>query len=152
MSKKKSVAAIKIGKRIRAVRTQLGISLEDLGHLSEISWTNIGKIERGDSSPTAESLVRLATALEVDPGRFLSGVSADDYGKRSHRFTVRDLIKGRDDQLAAHLAASESDEVEPEIKANAQAEAQPSTSGENDPGDNTDSGDDADSPERPTAN
>lgn len=100
MPKVKSVAAIKIGKRIRAVRTQLGLSLEDLGQLSEISWTNIGKIERGDSSPTAESLVRIATALEVDPGMFLSGVSADDYGRRSHRFTVRDLIKGRDQQLA----------------------------------------------------
>lgn len=100
MAKVKSVAAIKIGKRIRAVRTQLGISLEDLGELSEISWTNIGKIERGDSSPTAESLVRIATALEVDPGMFLSGVSADDYGRRSHRFTVRDLIKGRDQHLA----------------------------------------------------
>lgn len=102
MSKVKSVAAMKIGKRIRAVRTQLGLSLEDLGQLSEISWTNIGKIERGDSSPTAESLVRLATALEVDPGMFLTGVTADDYGRRSHRFTVRDLIKGRD----AHVAAS----------------------------------------------
>lgn len=102
MPKVKSVAAIKIGKRIRAVRTQLGISLEDLGELSEISWTNIGKIERGDSSPTAESLVRIATALEVDPGMFLSGVSADDYGRRSHRFTVRDLIKGRDQHLAAN--------------------------------------------------
>lgn len=96
MPKVKSAAALKIGKRIRAVRRKLGISLEDLGQLSEISWTNIGKIERGDSSPTAESLVRLATALEVDPGMFLTGISADDYGRRSHRFTVGDLIKGRD--------------------------------------------------------
>ncbi|MHA3683397.1 helix-turn-helix domain-containing protein [Leucobacter sp. HY1908] len=96
MPKTKSAAALKIGGRVRAVRRKLGISLEDLGQLSEISWTNIGKIERGDSSPTAESLVRLATALEVDPGIFLSGITADDYGRRSHRFTVGDLIRGRD--------------------------------------------------------
>ncbi|MHA3724781.1 helix-turn-helix domain-containing protein [Leucobacter sp. HY1910] len=101
MPKTKSAAALKIGGRVRAVRRKLGISLEDLGQLSEISWTNIGKIERGDSSPTAESLVRLATALEVDPGIFLSGITADDYGRRSHRFTVGDLIRGRDRAVRA---------------------------------------------------
>lgn len=105
MPKPKSAAAIKIGSRVRAVRRKLGISLEDLGQLSEISWTNIGKIERGDSSPTAESLVRLATALEVDPGMFLSGVTADDYGRRAHRFTVGDLIRGRDRAAAADALA-----------------------------------------------
>lgn len=109
MPKVKSVAAIKIGKRIRAVRRQLGISLEDLGQLSEISWTNIGKIERGDSSPTAESLVRLATALEVDPGMFLTGISADDYGRRSHRFTVADLIRGRDQHRSKKPEAGPTD-------------------------------------------
>lgn len=95
MPKFHSDAAVKIGKRIRAVRHHLGISLEDLGELSEISWTSIGKIERGASSPTAETLVRLATAMEVDPGSFLEGVTSDDYGRRVHQLTARDLIKAR---------------------------------------------------------
>lgn len=73
----------------------MGISLEDLGELSEMSWTSIGKIERGVSSPTAETLVRLATALDVDPGSFLSGITADDYGSRLHQFSARDLIRER---------------------------------------------------------
>lgn len=90
-----SKAAVEIGRRVRAVRQQLGISLEDLGELSEISWTSIGKIERGVSSPNAETLVRLASALEVDPGGFLSGIVAEDYGRRVHQLTARDLINAR---------------------------------------------------------
>lgn len=118
MPKVSSAAALKIGKRIRTVRQNLGISLEDLGELSEISWTSVGKIERGASSPTAESLVRIATALEVDPGIFLSGIVADDYGVRAHRFTVRDLIRGRDKRhtTAAAAQAAADDEAAAEAE------------------------------------
>ena len=104
MPKIHSAAASEIGRRVRAVRRELGISLEDLGELAEISWTSIGKIERGVSSPTAETLVRLATALEVDPGEFLSGLSADDYGIRAHRVTARDLINARAEERARRAA------------------------------------------------
>lgn len=90
-----SAAAAEIGRRVRAVRQELGVSLEDLGELSEINWTTIGKIERGVSSPTVESLVRIATALEIDPGAFLSGVTADDYGARGHRLTAKEFIRER---------------------------------------------------------
>lgn len=98
MPKTHSAAATEIGRRIRETRQRLGISLEDLGELSEIGWTSIGRIERGVSSPTAETLVRLATALEVDPGKFLTGIVATDYGSRNHQITVRDLIKARREQ------------------------------------------------------
>ncbi|UOQ57567.1 helix-turn-helix domain-containing protein [Leucobacter allii] len=101
MPKIHSAAAREIGGRIRAVRQELGISLEDLGELSEISWTSIGKIERGASSPTAETLVRLASALEVDPGMFLSGISSDAYGQRERQVSVRDLIRARGEQQRA---------------------------------------------------
>lgn len=93
-----SAAAAEIGRRVREARQSLGISLEDLGELSEIGWTSIGRIERGVSSPNAETLVRLATALEIDPGQFLSGITASDYGIRAHQITVRDLIKARREQ------------------------------------------------------
>lgn len=93
-----SVAAVKIGARIRAARERAGVSLADLGDLAGLSWTNIGKIERGASSPTAESLVRIASALDVDPARFLAGITADDYGVRHHRVTARDVIEAREEQ------------------------------------------------------
>ncbi len=80
---------------MRAARNSRGISLEDLGHLSEVNWTTIGKIERGASSPTVESLVRIADALRVDPGSFISGVTAEAYGERTHQLTARELIEAR---------------------------------------------------------
>ncbi|GAA1627279.1 hypothetical protein GCM10009805_21940 [Leucobacter chromiireducens subsp. solipictus] len=90
-----SAAALKIGQRVRSARQRLGISLEDLGELAEVSWTSIGKIERGAQSPNVETIVRLATALDVEPGTFLTGVTSDDYGQRPHRLTARDLINAR---------------------------------------------------------
>lgn len=90
-----SPAAAKIGQRIRDARLELGISLEDLGALAEVSWTTIGKIERGATSPTVETVIRIASALEVAPGTFLDGVTADDYGARRHQLTARELINAR---------------------------------------------------------
>lgn len=90
-----SAAAAEIGSRIRAARLELGISQEDLGELSEVNWTSIGKIERGVSSPAVETLIRLATALEVDPGAFITGITADEYGTRAHRFTAKDFLRAR---------------------------------------------------------
>lgn len=63
--------------------------------MAEINSTTIGKIERGVQSPSAESVIRIATALEVDPGAFITGLTTDDYGTRSHRFTARDFLKER---------------------------------------------------------
>ncbi|WP_449278486.1 helix-turn-helix domain-containing protein [Leucobacter sp. GX24907] len=93
MPKTHSDAAILIGSRLRAARQELGISLEDLGELSEINWTTIGKIERGASSPAVETLIRLASALEIDPGALVTGITADAYGERQHRYTARDFLR-----------------------------------------------------------
>ena len=60
-----------------------------------MNWTTIGKIERGVSSPSVESVVRIAAALEIDPGTLISGVAATDYGDSQHQLTARDLIDER---------------------------------------------------------
>lgn len=96
MPKIHSVAAAALGQRIRSARLELGITIEDLAELAVINATSIGKIERGASSPSVETVVRIATALEVDPGVLVAGLNADDYGERVHRFTARDFLKARD--------------------------------------------------------
>lgn len=78
--------------------------MDDLSDLSEVSLTSVGKIERGTQSPSAETLVRIATALDIDPGSLISGLLADDYGQRSHLFTARDFIR---EQQARERAARE---------------------------------------------
>ena len=86
---------MEIGSRVRAARQEREISLEDLGHLSDVNWTTIGKIERGVSSPTVESLVRIAGALEIDPGTLISGITPEAYGERTHQLTAREFVNAR---------------------------------------------------------
>lgn len=95
MPKIHSQAAVQIGVRMRTARQAFGISLEDLGELANINWTTIGKIERGASSPTAETLVRIASALEIDPATFITGITSELYGPSTHQVTARDLIDER---------------------------------------------------------
>ena len=92
MSRLHSPAAQTIGSRIREARRALGISMEDLSHLSELSLTSVGKIERGTQSPSAETLVRIATVLEIDPGSLISGLSSRDFGQRSRQYTAREFL------------------------------------------------------------
>ncbi len=54
-----------IASRVRALRTARGLSLEALAKLSNVSRSNISLIERGESSPTAALLDKLAAALGV---------------------------------------------------------------------------------------
>ena len=54
-----------VGRRIKQIRTQKGLSLRALSELSKLSTNAISLIERGDNSPTVSSLHNLATALGV---------------------------------------------------------------------------------------
>jgi len=54
-----------VGKRIREIRAQRGLSLRALAELSKLSTNAISLIERGDNSPTVSSLHNLANALAV---------------------------------------------------------------------------------------
>jgi len=55
----------RIGGRVRELRDAQGWSLDALAERSKVSRSNISLIERGQSSPTATVLDKLATALNV---------------------------------------------------------------------------------------
>lgn len=54
-----------IGERIRLIRREKGISQEELAHLSALSDTYIGQIERGEKNITVDSLSKIAASLEI---------------------------------------------------------------------------------------
>lgn len=54
-----------IARRVRELRDAQGWSLDALAERSKVSRSNISLIERGQSSPTAAVLDKLATALNV---------------------------------------------------------------------------------------
>ena len=55
----------RLGRRVRALRDAHGFSLDALAERSGVSRSNISLIERGQSSPTATVLDKLATALNI---------------------------------------------------------------------------------------
>ena len=55
----------RIAERVRELRARQGLSLEALASKSGVSRSMISVIERGESSPTAVVLEKLATGLEV---------------------------------------------------------------------------------------
>ena len=55
----------KIGLKVKLLRTKLKLSQEELAERAELSKNFVGAIERGTSSPTIETLDRVAKALEV---------------------------------------------------------------------------------------
>ena len=55
----------KIGLKIKLLRNKIGISQEELGFRSDISKTQIGLIERGESSPTIDTLDKIAQAFDI---------------------------------------------------------------------------------------
>lgn len=55
----------KIGLKIKLLRNKINISQEELGFRADVSKTQIGLIERGESSPTIDTLAQIAQALEI---------------------------------------------------------------------------------------
>lgn len=55
----------KIGKKIKLERIKRDFSQEKLAELSGISKNFVGAIERGESSPTIETLAKIANAFDI---------------------------------------------------------------------------------------
>jgi len=55
----------KIGLKIKLLRNKIGISQEELGFRASVSKQQIGLIERGESSPTIDTLDQIAKALDI---------------------------------------------------------------------------------------
>jgi len=61
----------KFGKRLRYLRRDRDLTQEQLAELIDLSVNAISLLERGRTSPSFETLVKLAKALNVDVGELL---------------------------------------------------------------------------------
>lgn len=62
----------KIGERLKSIRVAKGMSMPQLSHMVEMDAGWIGRIERGQVNPGAVLIVRIARALECQPGDLLN--------------------------------------------------------------------------------
>lgn len=66
------------GQRIRARRAELGLSQEALADLAGLHWTFVGQVERGRRNLSLHNLLKLASALQIDPGKLIEGLAPPD--------------------------------------------------------------------------
>lgn len=68
--------SIEFGRRVRALREQMvpHVSQEKLAEIAGVHRTYVGHLERGKGSPTLDTLVRIAGALQVDPCELVRGL------------------------------------------------------------------------------
>jgi transcriptional regulator with XRE-family HTH domain len=65
MPQPRSRAHLAWGLALRGIRNERGLSQERLAQLAELDRTYVSGIERGERNPSLTSLLRLATALDV---------------------------------------------------------------------------------------
>lgn len=74
MPKPKSPITAEFGRRVRELRFAQGRTQEQLAAASGMHFTYVASVERGERNIGLENIVRLAHALEVDPGQLLAGL------------------------------------------------------------------------------
>ena len=77
MTSKNDRISAKIGLKIVLERTKRKLSQEKLAELSDLSKTALGSIERGTSSPSIDTLDRIAAALEIELSELVKVKSVD---------------------------------------------------------------------------
>ena len=64
--------AVAFGARVRARRTKLGLTQEQLAERSGLHFTYVSSVERGERNVTLRTIVRLADALDTTAAELLS--------------------------------------------------------------------------------
>ena len=108
----KTKVNILFGQYIAALRKSAGISQDELAGRCKLDRTYIGSIERGEKSPTLNTVEKLAEGLRMTMGEALGVFSGENPGKPSRTYTF-DLylngvpLKTSDDMFRAEIPLSE---------------------------------------------
>ncbi len=70
----KSAVAVKFGRRLRVFRTEQGLSQMALADIAGMHFTYVSSVERGERNISLANIVKLASALGVDPGDLVRGL------------------------------------------------------------------------------
>lgn len=66
-----------IGNRIRILRAKKNISQEELSFKADLHRTYIGAIERGEKSPTVETILKITHAFEISLSDFFTDLESE---------------------------------------------------------------------------
>jgi transcriptional regulator with XRE-family HTH domain len=85
-----------IAERMKRLRQEQAMTLDDLATRAGVSRAMISRIERGEASPTAQLLARLCSALGTTLSRFFAGgeTAGDPLSRRDNQRVWRDPETG----------------------------------------------------------
>jgi transcriptional regulator with XRE-family HTH domain len=63
------------GANLRRLRKRAGLSQEETALRASLHRTAVGQLERGERVARADTIVKLAGALEADPREFFEGIA-----------------------------------------------------------------------------
>ena len=81
-----------IGQRIKATRKQKRLTQENMAEYLDISVSYTSRLERGVEKINLETLVKIATLLEVPPSFLLDGVAKAENSDYLHN-DLKEIIK-----------------------------------------------------------
>lgn len=70
---------VNVGERVKSVRENRGLTLEDISLRTDIEVSLLDEIERGTVAPPLGTVIKLAKALEMKMGYFISGEESRPY-------------------------------------------------------------------------
>jgi transcriptional regulator with XRE-family HTH domain len=79
-----------IGQRIRKIREEKGLSLEELSHLTGFDVQFLSSLEKNEAQPQLGTVIKLSKALDSAFGRLVSGVGDKLYSitRKNERRTI----------------------------------------------------------------
>jgi transcriptional regulator with XRE-family HTH domain len=90
---------LQIGQKIRALRTERSVTLDQLASEVGLTKGQVSKIENGKVSSPVSTLTRIAVALAVEPGYFFQNQSESRPRAAIVRKSERKVIVGRGTKL-----------------------------------------------------
>lgn len=88
MSRADRSVASRFGQNLAYARRRSGLSQEEVAIRAELHRTEIGMLERGVRLPRVDTMLKLAGALEEDPGELLDGLDWSPAIPTQGRFQV----------------------------------------------------------------
>lgn len=88
MSQAPDLLDISIGDRVRGLRRQRGLSLQQVADAAGVSIGHLSQIERGLTSPAVRDLIRIAEAMGARPGFFFEALTEQQV-QNDHDIVVR---------------------------------------------------------------
>ena len=91
--------SLKVGERLKEVRKTRGLTLDAVSEMTDVSKPMLGQIERGQSSPTINTLWKISTGLKI-PLSFLCKQKGIEYTVAER--TVQEMVTEENGSMRAY--------------------------------------------------